>query len=374
MHAMKRSRFAVLGLGFVALAALAACNDKPLVKKNADAGPPPGGLTAEQAGHVLAKVGDKSITLGDFAAAIERMDQFDRLRYQTKERRRELLNEMIDVELLAAEAKKRGLDKAPETEEAIRQVMRDALLAETRLKLPSPAEIPAEEVHAYFKAHADKFREPERRRVAAIVLTDKKRAEDALEQAQKAKSGTQWGELFFKYSVTAPKKSAAAASPLDLAGDLGIVGPPTDAKGANPRVPEPLRSAVFKIDNVGGVLGELVEIEGKYFVVRMNGITAGHERTLAEADRTIRVALLQEKMQANEVALEAELRKKFPVTIDDKALASVKLPAAIEKMDATTTASQMAREAMGGATPPAASATAKPAEGPAPKPTHDSHP
>jgi hypothetical protein len=366
MHAMTRSRTVALALF---LAALGACNDKALEQKHADAGPPPGGLTAEQAGRVLAKVGDKAITLGDFAAAIERMDQFDRLRYQTKERRRELLNEMIDVELLAAEAKKRGLDKTPETQEAVRQVMRDALLAETRLKLPPPAEIPAEEVRAYFEAHADKFREPERRRVAAIVLTDKKQAEQALGEAQKATSGTQWGELFFKHSVTAPKKRTST-SPLDLAGDLGIVGPPSDEKGANPRVPDALRAAVFKIDNVGGVLGELVELDGKYFIVRMNGITAGHERTLAEADRTIRVALLQEKMAANEAALEAELRKKFPVTVDDKALSSVKLPAAVEKMDATTTASQLAREAMGGGAPPASSASAKPAAGAAPS-AHD---
>jgi hypothetical protein len=341
----------VLALSLAALGVVG-CNDKPLEPK-VDAGTPPAGLTQEQAARTLAKVGDEVITLGDFAATLERMDQFDRLRYQTKERRRELLDEIIDVELLAREAKKRGLDQQPDTQEAVRQVLRDALLADTRSHLPAPAEIPAEEVRAYYESHADKFHEPERRRVAAVVMTDAKEAAKVLEKAVKVTSATQWGELVQKHSLGS-KGVKITAGPVDLAGDLGIVGPPSDDKGANPRVPEPVRAAVFQIGNVGAVYDKLVEVEGKQYIVRMNGITAGHTRTLAEADRGIRVMILQEKMQANEQALETELRKKFPVEIDDKALAGVKLPDAIQKMDATSGASRM---------PPAApDASAEPAK------------
>src|SRR5580765_1821632 len=67
-------------------------------------------LTPEQAAKVLAKVGDSTITLGDYVAALEHMDQFDRLRYQSPERRKELLDEMIEVELLAREAENKGYD------------------------------------------------------------------------------------------------------------------------------------------------------------------------------------------------------------------------------------------------------------------------
>jgi peptidyl-prolyl cis-trans isomerase C len=294
-----------------------------------------GGLTPEQAGRVLAKVGDKTITLGDFAQTLERMDQFDRLRYQTKERRRELLQEIIDVELLALEAKRRGLDKQPEAEDAIRQVLRDALLAQARVALPSPAEIPASEVRAYYEANQARFSEPERRRVAAIVMDDKKEAEKVLKAAQKVKNATEWGELFYKHSQTAPKTRGPNA-PVDLAGDLGIVGPMDDAKGANPKVPDPVRAAVFKIGNVGSVAAEVVSEGGKHYIVRMNGITAAHHRTLAEADRTIRIALIQDKMQKIERDLEADLRKKFPVEIDDRALAGVKMPEGLDKIDQTT--------------------------------------
>ncbi|UQA62321.1 peptidylprolyl isomerase [Polyangium aurulentum] len=309
--------------------ALAGCNDKAVQPQPADAGPQAAGLTPEQASRVLAKVGDKVITLGDFAATLERMDQFDRLRYQTKERRRELLDEIIDVELLAAEARRRGLDKQPETEEAIRQILREAMLARARQGLPSPGEIPATEVRAYYEANADKFHEPERRRVAAIVLNDRKTAERVLKDAVKVKTPAEWGELFAKHSVTAPKVKPPAA-PAELAGDLGVVGPPEDARGKNQKIPEPIRAAVFRIGNVGDVLDQVVEAEGKFYLVRMNGITAAHHRSLEEADRSIRVAILQQKMQEREKALETELRKKFPVEIDDAALAKVKVPEGVK--------------------------------------------
>src|SRR5262249_53336501 len=149
-----------------------------------------------------------------------------------------------------------------------------------RQDVPLPGDVSAEEVRAYYEANRDKFTEPERRRVGAIVLDDKKEAEKVLKSAVKIKSATEWGELWSKHTGGGKKgDKSASAAPADLAGDLGIVGPPDDPKGANPKVPEPLRAAVFKIDNVGGVFGELIADGGKFFIVRMSGITAGHTRS-----------------------------------------------------------------------------------------------
>jgi hypothetical protein len=330
----------------------AACNESALQTSAPDAGPAVGGLAPEQAQRIVAKIGDKAITLGDYALALERMDQFDRLRYQTKERRRELLADIVDVELLALEARKRGLDKSPEVEDAIRQILRDAMLAKARQGIPAPAAISAEEIRAYYDAHQDDFREPERRRVSAIIVEDEKAAKKVLESARKAKSATEWGELFFKHSLNAPKQKPNAA-PADLAGDLGIVGPPDDAKGANVRVPDAVRKAVFALGAVGEVAPDAIVAEGKHYIVRLSGITAPHTRSLQEADRGIRVAILQQKMLDQERALEEELRKKFAVEIDDKALEGVKMPAALENLDAGTGASSYANRPGPGAQPDA---------------------
>lgn len=319
------------------------CNDAPLEQAHeAGAGTEPvSGLTPDQAARIVAKVGDRTITLGDFARTLERMDPFDRLRYQTKERRRELLSEMIDVELLAQEAKRRGLDKRPEVQDALRQLYRDALLAKARDTLPPPAGITAEEVKAYYDANAERYNEPERRRVSSIVMTSKPEADKILKLAQKTKTAAEWGDLFFKNSINAPK-TRGPNDPVDLAGDLGIVGPPDDPKGGNTKVPDAVRAVVFKMPAVGQVADAVVEADGKLFIVRLSGLTSGHRRTIQEADRSIRVAILQQRMQDLEKKLDTDLRAKFPVDINDKALAEVKLPAPF--VDAATAPSPWSKK------------------------------
>jgi len=288
----------------------------------------------DQASRVVAKVGDRTITLGDYATTLERMDQFDRLRYQTKEARRELLKEMIDVELLAQEARRRKLDETPESRAAVRQILGEALLSDLRSTLPPPAEITAQEVRAYYDAHKEDFREPERRRVSAIALKDEKSAKDALEELLKAQKGdgtvdsATWGKLVTERTANTSK--GARAAPADLAGDLGIVGPPDDSKGSNPRIPEAVRSSVFALGKVGSVVGEPVADKDRFYVVRLSGITQAHERSLAEADRTIRVAIIKERLEEKERALEAELRKKYEVSIDDAALAKLLPPESVK--------------------------------------------
>jgi peptidyl-prolyl cis-trans isomerase C len=301
------------------------CNEKALQRSTrSDAGRLPGGLSPEQAALVVAKVGDRTITLGDYAATLERMDQFDRLRYQSPERRKELLQEIIDVELLAQDARKRKLDQEPETQQAIRQVLRDAILADAKRELPAPADIPEAEVRAYYEAHRDEYREPERRRVAEIVVKDKETANKIIGLAKKTNS-REWGELFNAHSAV-PLGKGPEGQPLEMAGDLGLVGPPGDPRGDNPRISAEVRAAAFEIAEIGDVLARPVQASDGFHVVRLLGKSAAHDRSFSDAERSIRVAILQAKIAEREKALEAELRRQFPVTIDEQALAKVELP------------------------------------------------
>ncbi len=281
----------------------------------------PFGLTSEQAAQVLARVGARTITLGDFAATLDRMDQFDQLRYQSLERRKELLEEMVDVELLAEDARKMRLDQTPEAQQALRQILRDALLARVRSEAGTPAEVPEETVRAYYEAHRQEFREPERRRVAHIVVRDRDVAQRVLAEA-KAASGTEWGELVLKHSLDQPPKGAARP-PLELLGDLGIVGAPSDPRGDNPRVPSAIRQVVFEIGAIGEVFPRPIEDQGRFHLVRMTGKSEARDRSLADSERTIRVSIVQAKIAERERLLEAQLRQEFPVTIDEQALSVV---------------------------------------------------
>jgi peptidyl-prolyl cis-trans isomerase C len=335
---------ALLGAIFAFLAGgllfgVAGCHKKadagstPASSASGAASQAPRSLTPEQAQQVLARVGDRTITLGDYAAALERMDTFERLRYQSPDRRRLLLNEMIELELLAQEAKRRGLDKQPETQERIRQMLRDELLRDVRKGAPSPADVPEADVRKYYDEHKADFAEPERRRVAHIAVTSASEAKQLIAKAQGA-SNADWGKLVSQSSLDKGNKALGPA-PAELAGDLGIVGPPGHPRGANPRVPEALRAAVFKIEKVGGVLPEPVADGGSFHVVRLSSRSDARERSFEEAERTIRVTLVQAELKEREAKLEAELKNKYPVTIDDAALAKVHAPKAAPSAPST---------------------------------------
>jgi hypothetical protein len=281
-------------------------------------------LTPELAKKTLAKVGERVITLGEYEATLERMDPFERMRYQSVDRRKRLLDEMIEVELLSQEARRRGLDKAPETQERLRQILREQMLEDLRKSAPTPNDVPEPELKAYYDAHKDEFAEPERRRVAAIIVETAALAKTVLAKAQTATPAA-WGELVEARSTQ--RGRTMAAGPTELAGDLGIVGPPGHARGANPRIPEPVREAVFKIEKAGGTYPEVVAADGKFYVIRMVSSTPARERKYEDSERAIRTAVVQAKIREKEQALEQELRKKFPVTVDEAALAKMPMPA-----------------------------------------------
>lgn len=326
LRAPKTSLLLAIAIPLTVLAGAGACDEDALDKPVAGSASAyaPSSLPPELAQKPLATVGDKVITLGEYAATLERMDQFERLRYQSADRRKQLLDEIIKVELLAAEARRLGLHEDPETKERIRQILRDEVLKKIRIDLPAPAEIPESEVRAYYDKHRNEFREPERRRVAQIVMADRDKAKKVLDKALTA-TPAEWGRLVREHSLAAGP--ATASAPLELAGDVGITSAPGEPRGVNPNVPDPLRKAVFAIGKIGGVHGELAEHDGKFYIVRMTGKTDARDRSFAEAERTIRVSILQAKLEDAQKKLEDELRARYPVQVDDKALEKVAVPA-----------------------------------------------
>jgi DNA-directed RNA polymerase subunit F len=305
---------------------------RPAPPPDLDAGAvaPSASSSAGDPGQVLARVGTRSITLGDYEAALEHMDQFDRLRYRAPERRRELLDEMIDVALLADEARDRGYDRDPETQEELRQILRDAVLQTVREGAPAPSDIPEADVRAYYDAHRADFHDPERRRVSAIVLDAEPAAAAALAAAMAAPgASTTWGDLVRSRSTDS---NAKADVPADLAGDFGFVNAPGQGegdRGANPRVPDEVRSAVFEIAHVGDLLPRVVKASSpagaRFYVVRLAAKSDAHDRALQDAERSIRVKLAQEALHAREAALISDLRKQVPVVIDEAALSQVRV-------------------------------------------------
>ena len=283
-------------------------------------------LSPEHAAQVLARVGDRSITLGQYAAALERMDPFERMRYQTEDRRQALLDEMINVELLSREAERRGLDRRPETVELVRQFRRDEVLARLRGSLPGPSSLPAAEVSQYYQEHRAEFFEPELRRVAEVVVDDPALARELVRQAAAA-SPERWLELVRKYAPQAASPPGDKASPAPGAavpGDLGYLA--AQAPQPNDPVPAAVRDAAFAIASAGEVYPSPVAAGGRQHVVRLVEVREARQRSLAEVDTLIRGRLLDAReAQARRELLE-QLRATTTIEVEPAALDRGALP------------------------------------------------
>lgn len=316
------ARFVALAACVLSLVSCSGCRDDAL-QAAVDAGDhaTPNALTPEQAARVLAKVGDKTITLGDYVATLEQMDRFDRIRYQSPERRKELLEEMIDVELLAAEAVRQGYDKDPRAAQDERGILREAALREVVQAAPKPEAIPAPDVRRYYDSHRAEYRDPERRRLSLIQVGSEAKAKALLERARTADADT-WGKLVGENSQD---PSLDPRAPIDLRGDVGLVSPPGDSKGKNEKVPEPVRVAAFKVKKAGQTADEVVAHGGQFYLVRVIQISPPRSRSFEEAERVIRVKLAQDKLQELERATIRKLKTKIEIKIDEKAIAQVKV-------------------------------------------------
>ncbi len=330
---LRELRLRALRLREVGLAALlggllvsCSCDrDQPSAPADGGAAPAPeakkGELTEEQRRAVLAKVGDRVITLGEYVLTLERMDPFERMRYQSVERRKQLLDEMIEVELLAQEAQRRGLDQQPATRLRVQEILRDEVRQAIRRELPDPSELPEREVRAYYDAHRDEFREPERRRVLHIAVGTRELAEKIAREAQGA-NGARWAELAQEHSLD--RRGTEAGGAPELAGDLGLVSAPGESRGENPLVLEPLREAVFALKELGDVAPEPVFAGGRYHVVRLGGLSAAKDRSYAEAERIVRLELLRARLLEREAQLEEQLRERFEVKVDEAAVRALR--------------------------------------------------
>jgi len=73
--------------------------------------------------EIVAKVDDAVITVSDVEARINTQTAFGRSRYADPARKRQLVDELVQNEALAAEAARHGYDKDPDVQRAVKQQM-----------------------------------------------------------------------------------------------------------------------------------------------------------------------------------------------------------------------------------------------------------
>lgn len=296
--ALRTLRSTPIALG-VALA-LSACGGKDKPQPHTAAPAPAAheperknGLTPEQSKQVLAKVGDTVITLGDFAERLGDQSPYLRARYNSPERRREFLDNMVRFELLALEAKKRGEDKLPDVQRVRRQIMVQEMMKEMfddkGVKL---SDITDAEIEAYYNAHKDEFHKPAQRRASHILFKDKVKDRAKADAALK-KLLAAGGDMELFRKLAADNQDADTK---DRFGDLRFFArEPAPGESAPPKA---VREAAFSLQKVGDVYPKLIESEQGLHVLELTGERDALDRSLQDARRLIQNRLWREKREA----------------------------------------------------------------------------
>lgn len=282
---------------------------------------------SSKSGPVVAKVGDEVITAEELKRRLDETSPFLRARYNTVERKKEFLENLIRNELLAQEAMRQGFDKSPAVKEQMKRAMIQELIKKQLDERLSGADIPEPDLKKFYDGHLDDFVKPERARVFHILLA----AKDAREKAEARKKAAallkdidareKKGELN-AFQTTAMKESKDPLS-APMGGDLRFLSKEELTKAYNPE----LANAAFELKNPGDKAGP-VETPAGIELVKLQVKTVAMNRGFEEAKESIRGRMARERRSHEYDEWMKKLRDSAQVSIDDAELAKVQVESA----------------------------------------------
>jgi peptidyl-prolyl cis-trans isomerase C len=293
------------------------------VARDASAVDPCADLSAQERDSVLARVGETSLTLCDFARRLAGQNPYLRARLNTAEARRSLVRAWVDGELLAAEARQRGLDREPSVRNAVLSQLARQVESEVRAGV-APAVVSEADVERYYREHIAEYETPEQVRFAHVVLSSQADADRVLAEARRvATDDAAWRALV--------RRETRDDVTRETGGDVGFV-----SREGSTQVPREVAEAAFRLREVGEVLAQVVSSprgganHGPGFhVLRMVARRDALRRPLDDVRRAIRNRLFEERSdQAQTRAVRdllERLRRESPVQVDESVLSQVRI-------------------------------------------------
>jgi peptidyl-prolyl cis-trans isomerase C len=290
----------------------------------------------DKKGPAVAKGGDVVVTAEEFKAKLDEQSPFIRSRYNTLERKKEFLENLIRFELLASEAKARKLDQDPEVQAALKKIMVQKLVRES-FDEKTGGQASDGDAKKYYEEHQEEFVKPERVRVSQIFF---KAAKGSPERSRKSADAKK---------VYAKLKSEEAKNPLAFSnaardasddfgskaagGDLGYRTRDEIEKQWGSEV----ASAAFGLKDVGQETS-IVESAQGFHIVKLAARQPGLNRSFDEVKPQIVARIGREKRTKDFDAYVKKLREKADVKIYDAELEKIAVTAAAPSATPTLSA------------------------------------
>ncbi len=278
----------------------------------------PDGLTPEQAAKVVAKVGNRTISVGDVTRHINRLSPYIRRRWAAPEKRRELLEKLIRVELLSQEAERLGLVNEPEVQRTVKQVMVRLMIKNDLEKELFPSKIEESVLKEEYEKESDKYHRSAQVRASHIVLKARAEAEKLLADLKDHANDTR----YFRQKARELSKDDESKS---RGGDIGYFSKPPERRDDEPKIPVPVKEAVWKLKNVGDISDEIAKTEKGFHIVKLTNKRAEMNRSFESVKRMIENRLLRIKRKEAMDKFIVDLRNKAKIEIFKENLAKLKI-------------------------------------------------
>jgi peptidyl-prolyl cis-trans isomerase C len=281
---------------------------------------------SKEAGPVVATGDGFTITAAELKRKLAEQAPFVRARYATLERKKEFVENLIRFELLAAEARKRGLDKDPEVQETLEKIMVQKLVRSAFEEKGAGERASDDEVRTYYDQHLDEFVRPERVRVAQIHLRAdasaqeraRKRA-DAAKLLARLKSEGKKNPLAF---ATIARDASEDHSTKEAGGDLGY----RTREELERLLGRQVADAAVALSDMGQESGVVESTQGFHILKLQARLPAVH-RSFEEVKPQLAARLGREKRTQDFDAFVKKLREASAVKIDEKELDKVAVEA-----------------------------------------------
>jgi parvulin-like peptidyl-prolyl isomerase len=210
------------------------------------------------------------------------------------------LDQVFLWDLLYEKAKAKGLDRSAKVSQNLASFTNDLLAGEAYQALveEKAKQISEEELRAYFAARPDSFKEPEQIRLSRIIVPTEQEAKALLAELKKGKSFADLARAKSKDQMTA-----------QAGGDLGFV-----SRGVFPELDSVIAS--LKPNQ----LSNPVPFRGAFSILKVSERKEARLKTFEEARADVQARVHAEKVRKGLEETIAELKKTYPVTLNEQAL------------------------------------------------------
>lgn len=279
-------------------------------------------LRRSSAGTPLASYSGGVLTVEDVNKAMGQLPPMVRMRFQSPAQKKEFVERLVTLDLLAREAVRQGHASDPEVVEALKQNLAQRLVKDER-ENKAPA-VTDEEVQAWYDGHTAEFTRPETWRVSSVYLAVPEndpakqkaqlaKAEKLLAQVQKLKP-----EDFAGFGELAKANSEDPSKAME--GDLRVL---TALELATRYGPEVAKAAAA-LQNPGDASG-LVRTKNGVHILKLRAHTPVTVASLNDVKAQIRTRLQNEHRNQAYEKFVADLKAQSGLKVYDDALSKVQV-------------------------------------------------